>query len=108
MSKSHTTTGRTETKPTDEPSAPDTHQLAAELGVDGQLLDRFVSDHPNPTAPIVLGWAVNHGELRIHPEQLRPDVEAWIDARPDPPQFDTDYEDALRADVLAKLRGGDD
>ena len=108
MSKSRSTNGRTETKPTDEPSAPDTHQLAAELGVDGQLLDRFVSDHPNPTAPIVLGWAVTHGELRIHPEQLRPDVEAWLDARPDPPQFDTDYEDALRADVLAKLRGGEE
>ena len=104
MSKSRRTSGRTETKPT----PPDTHQLAAELGVDAGLLDRFASDHPNPTAPIVLGWAVTHGELRIHPERLRPDVEAWIDARPDPPQFDTDYEDALRADVLAKLRGGDD
>ena len=65
---------RTESKTT----APDTHRLAAELGVDAALLARFVSDHPNPTAPIVLGWSVNHGELRIHPEQLRPDVEAWL------------------------------
>jgi hypothetical protein len=72
--------GRTETN-RDEPN---THQLAAELGVDARLLDRFVSDHPNPTAPIVIGWAHARGELRCHPEQLTEDVEAWIDARPTP------------------------
>ena len=88
--------------------APNTHQLAAELGVDGQLLDRFVSDHPNPTAPIVIGWAVNHGELRIHPEQLRPDVEAWLDDRPDPPRFETDLEEALRADSLRAIQRGEE
>ena len=104
MSKSRSTTGRTETKP----NAPNTHQLAAELGVDATLLDRFVSDHPSPTAPIVLGWATRVGHPQAEPAVLREDVEAWIDGRPDPPQFDTDYEDALRADVLAKLRGGDD
>ena len=90
------------------PDAPNTHQLAAELGVAGQLLDRFVRDHPNPTAPIVIGWAVNHGELRIHPEKLRPDVEAWLDDRPEPPRFDTDLEEALRADSLRAIQGGDD
>jgi len=104
MSTQRGTTDRTETKT----NAPDTHQLAAELGVDAQLLVRFEDEHPNPTAPIVIGWAHNRGELRCHPEQLRGEVEAWLDGRPEPPQFDTDYEDALRADVLAKLRGGDD
>ena len=67
---------RTETTTT----APNTHQLAAELGVDGELLLQFVRNHPNPTPAIVIGWARSRGELRTHPEQLRPDVEAWIDA----------------------------
>jgi hypothetical protein len=88
--------------------APNTHQLAAELGVDGQLLARFVRDHPDPTAPIVIGWAHSRGELRIHPEKLRPDVEAWLDDRPDRPEFETDLEEALRADSLRAIRGGDD
>lgn len=88
--------------------APNTHQLAAEMGVDGQLLARFVRDHPNPTAPIVIGWAHSRGELRIHPEELRPDVEAWLDDRPDRPEFETDLEDALRADSLRAIRGGEE
>jgi len=66
---------RTETTTT----TPDTHQLAAELGVDGELLLQFVKHHPNPTAPIVLGWAAARSELRTTPDQLRDDVEAWID-----------------------------
>jgi hypothetical protein len=90
------------------PDEPNTHQLAAELGVDGQLLARFVRDHPNPTAPIVIGWAHGRGELRIHPEKLRPDVEAWLAARPDRPEFETDLEDALRADSLRAIRGGEE
>jgi len=49
-----------------------THQLAAELGVDGELLLQFVRNHPNPTPAIVIGWARSRGELRTHP--------AWIDA----------------------------
>jgi hypothetical protein len=77
MSTHRGTTGRTD----DEPNAPDTHQLAAELGVDAELLARFEDEHPNPTAPIVIGWAHSRGELRCHPEQLRPDVEAWLDTR---------------------------
>lgn len=102
MSKSRSTTRRTD----DEPNAPNTHQLAAELGVDAELLARFEDEHPNPTAPIVIGWAHGRGELRCHPEQLRDEVEAWIDARPAPPQFETDLEDALRADSLRAIRGG--
>jgi hypothetical protein len=77
MSTHRGTTGRTD----DQPTTTDTHQLAAELGVDAQLLGRFASDHPDPTAPIVIGWAHGRGELRCHPEQLRPDVEAWLDTR---------------------------
>ncbi|QAU11319.1 hypothetical protein EKH57_00015 (plasmid) [Halorubrum sp. BOL3-1] len=65
---------------TETTNAPDTHALAAELGVDATLLQRFADEHPNPTAPIVLGWAVTRGELRVHPERLRDDVAAWIDA----------------------------
>ena len=102
MSTQRGTTERTETKT----NAPDTHQLAAELGVDAQLLVRFEDEHPNPTAPIVIGWAHNRGELRCHPEQLRDEVEAWIDARPELPQYELNYEEALRADVLASIRGG--
>lgn len=102
MSTHRDTTGRTD----DEPTAPDTAQLAAELGVDATLLARFEDEHPNPTAPIVIGWAHSRGELRIHPEQLRDEVAAWLDARPDPPQYDLNYEDRLRADTLRAIRGG--
>jgi hypothetical protein len=103
MSQTSGTTGRTD----DKPSAPNTHQLAAELGVDAELLTRFEDEHPNPTAPIVLGWAHGRGELRCHPEQLRPDVEAWLDARPQLPQYERNYEEALRADSLRAIRGGE-
>ena len=75
MSTQNANDRRTETN--DEP---DTHALAAELGVDARLLEAFVDEHPNPTAPIVLGWARSRGELRIHPERLRDDVDAWIEA----------------------------
>ena len=102
MSKSRSTAGRTD----DKPNAPDTHQLAAELGVDAELLARFEEEHPNPTAPIVIGWAHGRGELRCHPEQLRPDVEDWLDDRPDRTEFETDLKDALRADSLRAIRGG--
>ena len=63
--------------PTD---APTYHEIAARLTVDAEELRLFVDSHPNPTAPIVLGWAVTRGELRAHPEQLRDEVSAWIDA----------------------------
>lgn len=105
MSKSDRTTDRrTETKS----AAPDTAQLAAELGVDGRLMSDFVAHHPNPTAPIVIGWAVTHGELRSHPEQLRDDVAAWLDARPEPTAEDVDLEDRLRADSLRAIAGGEE
>jgi len=61
-------------------TAPRTDNLADDLGVDGELLLQFVRNHPNPTPAIVIGWARSRGELRARPEQLRPDVEAWIDA----------------------------
>ncbi|MFY4815022.1 hypothetical protein ACOJIV_20355 [Haloarcula sp. AONF1] len=70
---------RNETKQT--VAAPDTQQLAAELGVDGKLLVQFVDHHPNPTAPIVLGWASETGDLSAPPTVLRDDVEAWVEAR---------------------------
>ena len=70
---------RTETNQTD--ATPDTRQLAAELGVDGKLLVQFVDHHPNPTAPIVLGWANETGDLSAPPTVLRDDVEAWVEAR---------------------------
>ena len=104
MSKSRSTAGRTD----DKPNAPDTHQLAAELGVDAELLARFEEEHPNPTAPIVIGWAHSRGELRCHPEQLRDEVEAWLAARPELPQHDHNYEEALRADSLRAIRGGEE
>lgn len=69
-----------------EPEPPTTEELADLLGTDTALLDRFAEEHPDPTAPIVIGWAHGRGELRCHPEQLRPDVEAWLDARPVRPE----------------------
>lgn len=56
----------------------DTYRLAAELGVDATLLRRFVDEHARPTAPIVLGWAFDRGELAAPPEALRDDVERWL------------------------------
>jgi hypothetical protein len=61
--------------------SPDTHALAAELGVDARLLEAFVDEHTAPTAEIVLGWARTHGELRVHPERIRDDLAAWVKAR---------------------------
>jgi hypothetical protein len=104
MSKTEFTDGRTD----DKPNAPNTHQLAAELGVDAELLARFEDEHPNPTAPIVIGWAHSRGELRCHPEQLRDEVEAWLAARPELPQYERNYEEALRADSLRAIRGGEE
>jgi len=99
---------RTDHKTTD---APDTFSLASELGVDATLLDRFCDEHPKPTAPIVLGWAVDHGELPRPPEALRDDVAAWLDGRGRPPatRFTEEElrETALRSDVLSRLVGGD-
>lgn len=60
---------------------PPTHQLAAELGVDARLMCDFVDNHHRPTPAAILGWASAHGDLRAPPEQLRPDVEAWLDER---------------------------
>lgn len=71
MSQSRNPTGRTDPKPTD---APTYHQIAARLGVDAEELRLFVDHHPNPTPPIVLGWAKadpEHGDA----------VERWLDER---------------------------
>ena len=67
-------------------TTPDTREVADALGVDDTLLDAFVSSHPDPTPAIVLGWARTRGELRSHPEQLRPDVATWLDERPNGPR----------------------
>ena len=104
MSKSDTTTDRRTEHRT---NAPDTRQLASELGVDARLMTDFVAHHPRPTAAIVLGWARTNGHLRIHPEKLKPDVEAWLDARPEPTTDDVDLEDRLRADSLRAIVGGE-
>jgi len=69
---------RTEHKPT---NAPRTTAVAEALGVEAPVLDRFVDFHHRPTAPIILGWATAEGELVAPPEDLRPSVEAWLDAR---------------------------
>ena len=105
----HTPTDRRPDRKTTD--APDTYAIAAELGVDATLLDRFVDEHPNPTAPIVLGWAFDRAELPRPPEALRDDVEAWLDGRGRPPatRFTEEElrETALRSDVLSRLVGGD-
>ena len=59
---------------------PDTHQLAAELGVDATLLREFVRHHPRPTAAIVLGWVHRQGG-DAEPDRHADDVEAWLGGR---------------------------
>ena len=89
--------------------APDTYALAAELNVDARLLEDFVNWHHDPTAPIVLGWAFDHGELPRAPEHLRDDVEAWLAARPTDARAASEEElreTGLRCDVLSRLVGG--
>lgn len=109
MSTHTPTDRRTDHKTTD---APDTYALASELGVDATLLDRFVDEHPNPTAPIVLGWAFDHGELPRPPEALRDDVEAWLDGRGRPPASHLTEEElresGVQADALRKILGGEE
>ena len=68
MSTSPNATERTEPKPTD---APDHHEIAARLECDAEELRQFVSRHPNPTPPIVLGWATAD-------PQHRDAVERWL------------------------------
>jgi hypothetical protein len=69
MSTNRSPTGRTDHEPTDPPTV---HAIAARLDVDAELLDRFVDEHPNPTAPVVLGWA--------HADPAHRDaVEAFLD-----------------------------
>jgi len=109
MSTHTPTDRRTDRKTTD---APDTYALASELGVDATLLDRFADEHPNPTAPIVLGWAFDHGELPRPPEALRDDVEAWLDGRGRPPASHLTEEElresGVQADALRKILGGEE
>ena len=66
------------TKPDTRPGTTTTeltyHQIAARLTVDAEELRLFVDSHPNPTAPIVLGWA------KASPEH-RDAVEKWLAAR---------------------------
>lgn len=99
---------RTDRKTTD---SPDTYALASELGVDATLLDRFVDEHPNPTAPIVLAWAFDRGELPRSPEALRDDVEAWLDGRTRPPASHLTEEElrksGVQADALRQIIGGE-
>jgi hypothetical protein len=98
---------RTDTKP------PATASLAADLGVDARLLEAFVREHTAPTAEIVLGWARTHGDLRVHPERVRDELAAWIDATAG---RDTDRngvteeelrETRLKATSLRAILGGD-
>ena len=67
------------TKPDTRPGTTTTteltyHQIAARLECDAEELRLFVDAHPNPTAPIVLGWA------KADPEH-REAVEEWLAAR---------------------------
>ena len=72
---------------TDADNQLDYHAIAARLTVDAEELRLFVDHHPNPTAPIVLGWA------EADP-QHREAVERWLAAR-----------DRRRTDQLDDLRG---
>ena len=57
----------------DEPREPtNTGALAEALGVDRERLLRWVRNHPEPTAAVVLGWAGAD-------PALADDVEAWLD-----------------------------
>jgi DNA-binding XRE family transcriptional regulator len=71
---------QTRTTETNRPT-PTADDLAPELGVEPDLLERFVDAHPDPTAPIVLGWATEHGRLSREPAALREPVAAYLDAR---------------------------
>jgi len=64
------------TKPDSRPNTAELtyHQIAARLTVDAEELRLFVDSHPNPTAPVVLGWA------KASPEH-REAVEKWLTAR---------------------------
>lgn len=52
----------------------DYHAIAAQIDADAEELRLFVQDHPNPTAPVVLGWA--HAD-----PQHREAIERWLTTR---------------------------
>ena len=78
----------THTTDSTDPEPPTPEELADLLGTDTVLLRRFVDDHPNPTAPIVLGWATREGRLSRPPAELRELVASFLDARPARPTPD--------------------
>ena len=71
MSQSRRSTDRTDPQPTDPPNY---HAIAARLECDAEELRLFVDHHPNPTAPVVLGWA------KADPDH-REVVERWLAER---------------------------
>jgi hypothetical protein len=62
------------TPTTDTTDAPTFHEIAARLECDAAELRLFVEHHPNPTVPVVLGWA------KASPEH-EDAVERFLDAR---------------------------
>lgn len=62
-----------EAAPREETEPPaNTGAIAEALGVDRERLLRWVRNHPEPTAAVVLGWAGAD-------PALADDVEAWLD-----------------------------
>ena len=70
------------------PNAPDTYEIAAELGVDAALLREFVRHHPAPTAAIVLGWVNRHTDA--DPAVYAEEVDRWLVAQDVRNRTDTD------------------
>ena len=85
------------------PNAPDTYELAAQLGVDAALLREFVRHHPAPTAAIVLGWANRYTD--VDPAVYAESVERWLVAEAERNRTDTEAVDL--DDVLDHRTGAE-
>ena len=87
------------------PNAPDTYEIAAQLGVDAALLREFVRHHPNPTAAIVLGWANRYTDA--DPAVYAEEVERWLVAQDVRNRTDTDTDAVDLDDVLDHRTGAE-
>jgi len=90
------------------PNAPDTYELAAQLGVDAALLREFVRHHPAPTAAIVLGWVHREGG-DADPSVYAEEVDRWLVAFENRNRTDTeavDLDAVFESDGIGAERWG--
>ena len=88
---------------TDRPQL-DYHAIAARLTVDAEELRLLVQNHPNPTAPVVLGWAKADPQHREAVERWLVGRETAADARAD--ELGDEIDDTAHTPYRSLKEGG--